>query len=147
MNGVFLITQIPPGVYTLQFSYLGYSNQVVQNVRVSSGRTANVNVELKPSALEGEEIVVIAERPPVDVGVASSSKLITAEEIQNIKPGTPVIMWTGFDQAFPEKRIHQAGIQKVMVKPIAISAYIDPFSKPYTMTCNMTVWLIISMML
>jgi len=83
-NGEFFITQIPAGVYTVEAIYIGYSKYILKEVRVSSNRPTNIEIELSEEFVTGEIIEVIAERPAVDVGVATSAKLITAEEIKNI---------------------------------------------------------------
>ncbi|MGQ9854380.1 MAG: carboxypeptidase-like regulatory domain-containing protein, partial [Candidatus Oleimicrobiaceae bacterium] len=61
-NGTFVILNMPPGVYTLRASMIGYEAVRLQNVRVSVNRTEEVTIRLSPTVLEGKEVVIQAER-------------------------------------------------------------------------------------
>jgi outer membrane receptor protein involved in Fe transport len=80
-DGKFIILNVYPGTYTLQTSYIGYATVKVTNLIVSTGRTSEQNFALSQEAIEGEEIVVTAQRPLVHKDLTSSQKITTAEEI------------------------------------------------------------------
>ena len=52
LDGNFTILNVPPGLYTVQFSFIGYQPVHVKDVRVNIDLTARVNRQLQPSALE-----------------------------------------------------------------------------------------------
>jgi len=60
-DGEYVIINVSPGVYSLRASFVGYGDQVVENVEVNSGFTTIVNFELRPG-IELEEVVVLGER-------------------------------------------------------------------------------------
>jgi len=79
--GHYRILNIPSGTYSISFSRLGFEKTVVDNVVISADRTANLDVNLKETTLAMEEVVVTAERPPVDLNKTSSEVTLTAKEI------------------------------------------------------------------
>lgn len=58
-SGQFRISNVPVGSYTLRFSFVGYQTKNVP-VEVDAGETTNVNVQLVPSAVELQDVVVTA---------------------------------------------------------------------------------------
>jgi vitamin B12 transporter len=60
-DGAFLIRALPPGNLEIQLQRLGYETARVE-VRVRNGRVARVEVPMRPRVLEGEGIMVEAER-------------------------------------------------------------------------------------
>ncbi len=91
INGEYTILNLPPGTYTLRASFIGYSTVRVQNLRVSISRTTRQDFVLAEEVIEGEEVVVVAERPMVQKDLTSSQKITTAEEINEL----PVLTFSG----------------------------------------------------
>lgn len=56
-NGTFIIEQVPPGTYQVEFSYLSYSTVTVE-VMVGAGQRTTVNASLELDPLMLDEIVV-----------------------------------------------------------------------------------------
>lgn len=59
-GGNFLIEKIPSGSYNVRFQMMGYEMRIVSNVVVNPGKTTHLKVELKPTVLESEGVVVSA---------------------------------------------------------------------------------------
>ncbi len=57
-DGTFVINRLPPGTYTLSFSKDGFERELLNGVVVTSGRMADVRVELATEIVELEELVV-----------------------------------------------------------------------------------------
>ncbi len=57
-NGNFLVKIIPPGIYSVQFSGIGYETYVQPNVSVNPGLPENLEIELveKMIILDGLEV-------------------------------------------------------------------------------------------
>ena len=60
LDGRYTVRQVPAGSYTVQFSYIGYGAQTVENVQITSGQTTTINITLSIGA-ELAEVVVEAE--------------------------------------------------------------------------------------
>jgi hypothetical protein len=84
-SGRYRIIGLPPGVYTLRATYIGYSDVVIEDVRVQIGLTTPVDVSMRDEALGIEgEIVVTAERPPVQRDRTASVQYLTIREIEQL---------------------------------------------------------------
>jgi hypothetical protein len=83
LEGQFIILNVPPGLYSMRISMMGYKTQVMENVRVSIDLTTPLNVRLLPTVLEaGEEVTIVAERPLVQTDMTSSISTVNSTEIQ-----------------------------------------------------------------
>ena len=74
---------MPPGVYTVRCSYLGYQTQDVTSVRVTPDYTSSITFELTATTLTTQPVEVLAERPFIQKDVTQSVKFMTTEEILN----------------------------------------------------------------
>ncbi len=84
INGEYYIIQVPPGIYTLKASIVGYATEIKRNVEVRVDLTTKVVFRLSKTILEGEEIVTIAEKPLIQRDLTSSKRSTSKEEIGNI---------------------------------------------------------------
>jgi len=85
LEGNYLILNVPPGVYTLVFQYIGYQEKRVEGVRVSVDFTTRQNAQLREDAMElDESIVVVADRDMIRKDLTSSQSEVTADDIANI---------------------------------------------------------------
>jgi hypothetical protein len=55
VDGYYSIINVPPGIFNLKASMVGYASQSISNVRVSINLTTEINVELNSSTIETEE--------------------------------------------------------------------------------------------
>ena len=84
LNGQYTILHIPPGIYGIQVSVIGYSKVTVSDVRVLIDQTARVNVSLEIEAIEGEAVTVVAEKSVIKPDVATSAVAISDGEIEEL---------------------------------------------------------------
>ncbi|MCG3154273.1 MAG: Vitamin B12 transporter BtuB [bacterium] len=83
MGGNYTVLNLPPGVYSVRASIIGYGQVVQENVKVSINQTTPLNFALSQQLLEGETVVVQAARPVVQMDVSASQRIVTAEAIQS----------------------------------------------------------------
>lgn len=85
-EGRYSILQIPPGTHVVRVSHVGLDRfletKVIRNVEVSVDQTTWLNVELKESAFEAEEVVINAESLPVQLNLTSSRATVRSREIE-----------------------------------------------------------------
>lgn len=67
IEGKFVIENISPGEYNLEVSYIGYEKKVYTGIKLKAWENREYNVQLAPSALTFDEVVVVGEKPLVDV--------------------------------------------------------------------------------
>jgi outer membrane receptor protein involved in Fe transport len=88
LQGNFTILQIPPGVYRLKASFIGYANLTVTDVRVEIDRTTKVDFALDEELVTSAEVTIIAERPVVQEDVATSVTSVSREEVETLPLST-----------------------------------------------------------
>ena len=105
LDGDYTILNVSPGEYTLRFTYLGYTTQLVEGVEVNIDQTTTIDVQLQSEDLGLEEITVRAELPVVQPDVSNSQANVTAREIEAL-PAASVTSVVGL----------QAGVQGLNVR-------------------------------
>lgn len=84
LDGYYVILNVPPGVYNLKASAIGFRTARVTNVRVSIGLTTTIDFELSEATIEmKEEIVVVARRPLVLRDQTSASSRVSSDQIKS----------------------------------------------------------------
>jgi outer membrane receptor for Fe3+-dicitrate len=84
-DGSFLILNIPPGVYALRFSMMGYKETIMENVRIRNDFTTNADVTLQTTILQsGETVTVVADKPLIQKDMTGSLTTIGGDEIANL---------------------------------------------------------------
>ncbi|HIL57263.1 MAG TPA: TonB-dependent receptor, partial [Rhodothermales bacterium] len=82
LDGRYEITGIRAGDYTIRVSYIGYQTLEFTGIAVASGETTTLDVEMQEASLgTDQEVVVIGERPLIDVEQAQSAYFVSEEEI------------------------------------------------------------------
>jgi len=82
LDGYYNIINIPPGSYNLEFRLIGYGAYTVTGIPVTADRTTKIDAELEEAATTAGEVVVVAERPVVDVNLTSTVSTVTDKEIR-----------------------------------------------------------------
>ncbi|RQW05878.1 TonB-dependent receptor [candidate division KSB1 bacterium] len=83
LEGDYQVINLPPGVYTMVVSMMGYTTQRIEGLQVNIDLTTTRNVRLNTTVLEaGEEVTVVAERPVVQMDMTGSMSTVVAEEIR-----------------------------------------------------------------
>ncbi|NDC87275.1 MAG: TonB-dependent receptor [Bacteroidetes bacterium] len=84
LDGNYIILQVRAGTYTIRASYIGYADQVIENVRVEPSKTTRLNINLTSSIIQGEEVIVSAERGVVQIDRTTTSAVVDAEQLSNL---------------------------------------------------------------
>ncbi|MFB0516598.1 MAG: carboxypeptidase regulatory-like domain-containing protein, partial [Candidatus Neomarinimicrobiota bacterium] len=83
-NGYYVILNVPPGVYDLTASAIGYADYTVQGVRVEIDITTPLDFQMQSEVLVGEEVVVTAVTRIIKEDVAGSQRSISSDRIDNL---------------------------------------------------------------
>ncbi len=85
LDGEFFILNIPPGNYTIEAQYIGYSTAVFENVEINVDQTTELNFEMQESVLElSEDIVVVARRDMVVKDITATTATVDAEQFDKL---------------------------------------------------------------
>jgi outer membrane receptor protein involved in Fe transport len=82
LDGNYVILNVRSGEYTVLYSYVGYKTQRVEGLRVITDQTTRLDVSLTEETIQGQEVIVQAERPLIQRDLTSSRRTVVAEEIQ-----------------------------------------------------------------
>jgi len=82
INGSFRIEGISVGNYTLEISFIGYKTIQFTGVEILPGKTKHFHIEMAESVLSlGQEVLVIGEKPLMDVEETQSKRTISKDDI------------------------------------------------------------------
>jgi outer membrane receptor protein involved in Fe transport len=82
VNGNFYIINIPPGLYNVRTSMIGYSPVIMEAVRVSVNATSNLDFKLPPQVIEGETVVVTASAISFKKDQTSAVRNVSSDQIE-----------------------------------------------------------------
>ncbi len=82
LDGSFYIINIPPGKYNVVVEMVGYEKKIIKDVRVSVNRTSNLKITLKESILEGEVIVVEADKMSIKKDQTSAVRTVSSDQME-----------------------------------------------------------------
>lgn len=80
-EGEYFIANVPTGVYSLTASMIGYQDVTITNVYVRINGTTEVMFTLLQTALQSEEVVIVAERPPIEFDKTSTVSYLNETQI------------------------------------------------------------------
>lgn len=85
-DGNYSITNLDPGTYDVEVSYVGFPTQRITDVIVAAGKGTRLDVELESEGVELDlKIVVTGYKVPlIDVDNTSTGGFVTAEQIQRL---------------------------------------------------------------
>ena len=83
-DGQYFMLSVPPGTYTVVMSFVGFATMKHAGVQVFSGRTTNLDAALREEVIQGEEIVVSAERPIVVRDRTTTVSFVSQEAIEKL---------------------------------------------------------------
>ncbi|OGC08813.1 hypothetical protein A2V82_14720 [candidate division KSB1 bacterium RBG_16_48_16] len=81
VDGDYYIINLPPGDYTLRCDYIGYQSVKLENQRVSINRTSHVDFKLSSTVIEGQVVVVQAEKVAIKKDQTSSVRNVSSEQM------------------------------------------------------------------
>ncbi|MCL5031619.1 MAG: carboxypeptidase-like regulatory domain-containing protein, partial [Bacteroidetes bacterium] len=81
VDGSYFIINIPPGVYEVRASEIGYAPITVKNVRVSADQTTRLDFEMSEQAVQVQTVVVTASKPLVQKDLTSTQSSISGSSI------------------------------------------------------------------
>ncbi len=87
-EGYYFIINIPPGKYNVRATMIGYSAVVKREVQVTVDYTTRVDFDLEPAVLEGQVVVVTAERPLIERDMTATASVTTGEQIDKMPVNT-----------------------------------------------------------
>lgn len=82
LDGYYTILNVPPGIYEVQFRFIGYRTFVMKQVQVMSDNTTKINASMQEDIVTAQEVVVTADKPVVQVNLTSTVATVSDQEIK-----------------------------------------------------------------
>ena len=98
-EGYYVILNVRPGTYDIRASFIGFTPEVAEGVRVNIDLTAEINFALRDETVGLDEVTVTAERPVVQRDVSASVANLDAQQIENL-PVTDIEKVVGLQAGF-----------------------------------------------
>ncbi|RMH63789.1 MAG: TonB-dependent receptor [Bacteroidetes bacterium] len=84
LDGRYVIENLRPGEYAVRVSYISFETKLFTGITVRDGETTRLDVELQEAVLStDEEIVIVGEKPLLDVEQSSSAYTIGREQLES----------------------------------------------------------------
>ncbi len=85
-DGNYSLTNLDPGTYDIEVSYVGFPTQRITDVIVAAGKGTRLDVELESEGIELDLKIVVTgyKIPLIDVDNTSTGGFVTAEQIQRL---------------------------------------------------------------
>ncbi len=81
VNGDYMILNVPPGLYTVRATFVGYASTTVSNIRVNNDLTTTLDLALSTEAVALQAVEIVAERPLVNKNATNAVRINTAEDL------------------------------------------------------------------
>ena len=108
-QGIYRIDQLPPGIYEITISYIGYETIVATGVEIRAGESITRDFKLTAVALIGQQVVVSASRKREKaLDAPASISIVDASEIRNRE----VLTMSEYVKTLPGVDYAQTGISQ-----------------------------------
>lgn len=84
VDGKYSLVNLDPGEYTVVFTYIGFATIKVEKVEVLVDKTTSIDAEMSEEVIEGEEIIVTAERPIVEKDRTTTTSYVSAAQLEDL---------------------------------------------------------------
>lgn len=82
IDGKFIIKNVKPGEYSVEVSYVGYNKTLLTGIKVKAGETKDLQIQLIPTTVTTEDVVIIGKKPLIDIDKAQTVNSISQENIE-----------------------------------------------------------------
>ncbi len=81
-DGFYQIVSVDPGTYALNFRFIGFADLTVTGVQVVPDQTTTIDATMREEVVQGEEVVVVAQRPIVQKDRTTTTAYVDEEQIE-----------------------------------------------------------------
>ncbi|MDZ7306215.1 MAG: TonB-dependent receptor [candidate division KSB1 bacterium] len=83
--GEYIILNVPPGIYSVKASLIGYGEMTLKDVRISIDLTTRADFTLAEETLQlGEEVEVVAQRELIQKDLTATTAIVSDKNIQSL---------------------------------------------------------------
>ena len=82
LEGRYYILNIPPGEYEIRCSMIGYSQKIIEGIRVMVDLTTTQDIQMGVSIIEGDVVTVTADRSMIQADITHAQANISSAELE-----------------------------------------------------------------
>ena len=83
-DGEYIILSVPPGIYAVKASYVGYQSVRLDNIRVTVDLTTEANFRLSATPIQQPTVEITVQAPLVDKSSTSEVTTVRSERIEEL---------------------------------------------------------------
>src|SRR5680860_1170765 len=83
-NGYYAISNIDPGTYDVNASYVGYQSKTIEGVVLLAGKNIRLDIEISSGTVLAEVVIVEYKVPLVEQDNTTTGGIVTGEQIRNL---------------------------------------------------------------
>jgi Carboxypeptidase regulatory-like domain/TonB-dependent Receptor Plug Domain len=84
VNGVFSISDLNAGTYTLSASYIGYQQITISNLEVHANLITEANFTLPAEGVKVPTVVIVAQRPLIEKSATNEIRIVNSDFLNSI---------------------------------------------------------------
>ncbi|MCX6152051.1 MAG: TonB-dependent receptor [Ignavibacteriales bacterium] len=85
VNGYFNIINLPPNVFTIKATAIGYNPVTISNIKVSIDLTTNVDIQMSETSITlKSDVVIVAQRPLIQKDLTASTSIVGNDLIKEL---------------------------------------------------------------
>ena len=131
VEGYYVILNVTPGTYAIRASFVGYTAQVKEGVRVNIDLTAQTDFALEEQTVGLDEVVVSANQEVVQRDLSASRVDVSAEQIENL-PVADVASVVGLQAGVQGLSIRGSGADEASFRVDGFTSSSRRNNTPYT---------------
>ncbi|MFH0991102.1 MAG: TonB-dependent receptor [bacterium] len=113
VSGYYFIINVAPGNYSVKASMIGFEKVIKKDVQVSSNHTTELDFTLKPTPIEGAEVVITAQREIVKKDVSSSQIVAGESEMQSVPMINNIMSFVNMQAGISGDEIRAGGLDQI----------------------------------
>lgn len=130
-EGSYAIINVSPGSYTVRATFVGYADQVTENVDVNINLTTTINIQMQEKTVGLDEVVVSSTEPVVKPDISANVANLNAESIENM-PVTSVEGVIGLQAGVRGMSVRGGGLSELSFNVDGMSMTDGRTNQPFT---------------
>ena len=83
MESIKLIS-VPPGVYSIKASFIGYKAVTIENIQVITGLTQQVDFSVPSQTIATQDVVIVSKRPLIQKSSTNAVRIVESADLETL---------------------------------------------------------------
>jgi len=132
-EGEYYLLHLRPGVYSINASMIGYQNITHKDITIHADHTFSLSFELSTEIIEGQEVVVTAEREIILMDRSASEVSILGDDIRNVPKIRDINDYLNLEAGIENDLIRGGGLDQTALMVDGMSLVDNRSNRPIMM--------------